>query len=382
VSRSPQDTVRIEALGVPDNAAQFDFNFERWTSFCLRNSIVAPAECSFEMGDDTGWPRLSTLCTLGAEFVVVVDDRPRMVGRIEALSSPSDARQSTVQSFVVRTKMSDAMYASAPHGLHLKGASIKQFVVACYAAIGLREVDFDFRGDVSRDLMTGKPSQGGRAPVDLDPLTEEQAKVTPPESVFSAVDRHLRRHGLLHWDGPDGRIIVAKPDDTQEPLGALFSFRHSGGHFNNIVSINREQDVSQSPTALGVFGVGGGKLFSKAKVSALRRNEDLVARGFRRNVVIVDEGLRTKALAGSRANREFATRNRGLDRLDITVDGLAYKDGRDLLPWTPDTVIDVTAAQLGGGLGPYYIEEVEMNRSADRSDTSRLSLVKQGVWVL
>ena len=382
MSRSPLDVVQVNALGVPGETQQFDFNFRNWTSFSIKNSIVAPSEASFELGDDTSWGRLSHLCQLGAEFVVMVDDRARMVGRVEAISSPSDARQSTVQSFVIRTRMSDAAYASAPQGIQLKRASVKQFVLACYAGIGLVEKDFDFRGDVSRDLMTGKGSRSQRQAPALDAMTEEQAKVNPPETVFAAVDRHLRRHGLLHWDGGDGRIVVSTPDDTQEPLGHLHCLRYPFGQFNNVVSVQRDQDVSQSPTVLGVFGIGGGVSFPKAKVSTTCFNEGLIARGFRRNVLIVDEAVKTRQLAASRANREFALRNRGLDALQITVDGLSYREGSELLPWTPDTVHDVILEQLGGALGNYYLESVEMTRNASASDATKLMLVKQGVWVL
>jgi prophage tail gpP-like protein len=382
MSRSPLDVVKVNALGVPANATLFDFNFQDWTSFSVRSSIVAPAEASFELGDETGWERINTLCTLGAEFIVVVNDRPRLVGRVEALSSPCDAEQGTVQSFVVRTKMSDAVVSSAPQGIRLKGASIKAFVLACYAGIGLRENDFDFKGDVSRDLMTGKNSRGERPPRALEPLKEEAAKVNPPESIFTAVDRHLRRHGLLHWDGPDGRIIVGAPDDQQEPMGAICCYRPPYGQFNNVLSIERVMDVSQSPTILGVFGIGAGKDFSKSPIASILYNEDLIARGFRRSVIINDEALKTRSLAAGRASREYATRNRGLDRLSITTDGLSYTEGSFLFPWSPDTVFDVTVTHLGGALGSYYVEEVELARNASAGDVTRVTLVKQGCWVL
>lgn len=382
MSRSPLDIVAVNALGVPSNATLFDFNFRDWTSFSVRSSIVAPAEASFELGDETGWERINTLCTLGAEFVVVVNERPRLVGRVEALSSPCDAHQGTVQSFVVRTKMSDAIISSAPQGIRLKGASIKAFVLACYEGIGLTEKDFDFRGDVSRDLMTGKDSRGQSPPKELEPLKDEQAKVNPPESIFAAVDRHLRRHGLLHWDGPDGRIIVAAPDDQQEPMGAICCYRPPYGQFNNVLSIEKTIDVSQSPTKLGVFGIGAGKDFSKTSLSSIRHNQDLIDRGFRRSVIINDEALKTRALATGRANREFANRNRGLDRLTFTADGLSYTEGSNLYPWSPDTVLDVVVSHLGGALGNYYVEEVELTRNASAGDVSRVSTVKQGVWVL
>lgn len=377
------DVVKVNALGVPNDATNFDFNFERWTSFQVKNSIVAPAEASFELGDESGWDRVSQLCQLGALFVVMVDDRARMVGRIEALSARSDARQSTTQSFVIRTKLSDAMYSSAPQGIRLKRASIKDFVLACYDGIGLgRENAFDFQADVSRNLMTGKDSRGQRAPIDLEPLTEEQAKVNPPETIFAAVDRHLRRHGLLHWDGPDGRIVVGAPDDQQEAIGTLRSLKWPSGQYNNVLSVERSQDVSQSPTVLGVFGVGGGRDFSKSKITTTLFNQDLLDRGFTRTVVIIDEALKTKKIAAARANREFSQRNRSLDRLTVTVDGLSYREGAELVPWSPDTTVDTILEQLGGALGNYYLEEVEMTRNASQGDLTKLSLVRQGVWVL
>lgn len=382
MSRSPLDVVEVNAYGVPNETTVTDFNFADWTSFSLKNSITEPAEASFELGDDSGWDRLNALCGLGAQFMVRVDDRPRMVGRIEAISGPSDARQGMTQSFVIRTKLSDAMYASAPHGLQLKRASVKAFVLACYEAIGLTEKDFDFRGDVSRDLMTGKGSRSPKQAIDLDPLTDEQAKVNPPETVYAAVDRHLRRHGLLHWDGPNGKIVVAAPDDQQEPLAKFRCTRGTARQYNNIISVERTQDVSQSPTDLGVFGVGGGKDFSKSKIIKRLQNDDLKRRGFRRTVIIIDEGLKTKKLATARANREFSTRNRGLDRITIKVDGLSYREFSELLPWSPDTTHDLVFDQLGGALGTYYLEDVRMSRNASDGDTTELGLVKQGVWVL
>lgn len=382
MARSPLDVVRVNALGTPENATLFDFNFSDFTSFSITSGITGPAEARFELGDDSGYPRLQELCGLGAQFVVMVNDRSRLVGRVEANSSPCDADKGTVQSFVIRTRMSDAVISSAPQGIRLKGASIKEFVLACYEGIGLLERDFDFQVDVSRDLMTGKDSRGQRPAKPLEPLKEEQAKVNPPESVFAAVDRHLRRHGMLHWDGADGRIVVGAPDDQQEPLGALCCYRPPYSQANNLLAIERVQDVSQAPTILGCFGISSGKDFTKTRLWSQLQNDDLIRRGFRRAVVINDEALKTVALAESRARREYANRNRALDRLVCVVDGLSYNEGVELFPWAPDTVFDVAVTHLGGAIGNYYVEEVELRRSSDAGDTSQIMLVKQGVWVL
>jgi prophage tail gpP-like protein len=397
----PFDRITVEAFGTP-GATSFDFNFEDWTTFSLTSTILQPAEASFELGDQTGWDRLAELVDLGSQFRVFIDDRLRLTGRIENLNSASDARQSATQRFTVRTILSDAVFSAAPQNVRLQGRTVREFLIALYADLGLTEADFDFRGDVSRDVMTGRITKGPDAfgrrrgidgrliadpPAGFEAIeaTEENCKVQPPESIFESADRVLRRHGLLHWDGPDGKIVVAPPNDMQDPIGVLRSIRgedDAAGQFNNMLSLERDQDVSQAPTEIGVFGSGGKASFARASVSATIRNQALIDRGFRRRAVVLDEGMFSKDVAARRARREFVSRSRGLDQLTITVDGLSYRDGAEPLPWAPDTTVDVFDDTLGGVLGVYYVEDVRMQRDASSGDVSRLSLVRQGVWQL
>lgn len=380
----PTDTLTIEATGVGGAPTpRVDFNFEDWTSFRIRTSMVEPAEMSFELGDDTGWDRLNSLVQLGSEFQCFLADRPRMRGRIEAIDSPSDAKSGTTQRIVIRTKLSDAIYSTAPIGIRMRGTTLKQFVLACYAGVGLTENDFDFRGDVSRDIMTGKTSRTSQAPAVFEGIKDDEAKVQPGESIFAAVDRHLRRFGFLHWDGPDGKVVVAAPNDQQDPIYFVQLYREPGlAQLNNALSITRAFDVSGSPTHLGMFGKSGGGDFTKAKIGSVLFNPDLIAAGFNRRVIVIDEGLKTREIARRRANYEFAQRNRGLERLVIEVDGLSYREGSALIPWSPDCVVDVVSAAHGGALGAYYIETVEMERAVRTGDHSTLMCVRQGVWDL
>jgi len=376
------ETVTLEASGA-GGPSFVTFQVEAFTSVSIRNSIVEPAEVSVELGDDTGWDRLSAITGLGSQYQVYVNDRPRIRGRIEAIDSPHDAAQGTVQRLVIRTKLSDAIYSSAPAGIRMRNISIRDFILACYASVGLTEADFDFRGDVSRNLMTGKSSKGGRSPVALDRLEADRAKVGPSETIFAAVDRHIRRHGLLHYDGPDGRIVVAAPNDTQDPIYFFRSFADAQlAATNNVLSATRALDVSSAPTHLGVFGKTSNADFTKAKLGAVVFNPDLIAAGFNRRVVVVDEGLRTRAFADRRASREFAQRNRGLDRLTITTDGLSYREGAQLIPYAPDTVADVLLASQGGALGAFYVESIQMERSAGAGDRTTVIAVRRGVWDL
>ena len=382
----PLDVLRIEARGRGGSISgtgEILANFEDWTSFSLRTSIVEPAELSLELGDDTGWDRLNEVIQLGSEFQVYLGDRPRLRGRVECLDSAADAKQGATQRVVIRTKMSDGVYHSAPQGIRLKGVSLKQFVLTCYAPIGLTEDDFDFRGDFSRDLMTGVSSRGGRPPRALETLRQEQAKVQPTESIAATVDRHLRRHGFLHWDGADGKIVVAAPDDQQDPIYFLQLYKESNlAQSNNVKTIQRTFDVGQAPTILGIFGAGGKVDFGKTKIGAVVFNPDLIAAGFRRSVVILDEGLKTRDVATHRANYEFAQRNRGLERVVVGSDGLSYREGANLIPYAPDTVADVVSALHGGALGAFFVESTQLSRTVDEGDNSTLLMVRQGVWAL
>lgn len=382
MSISPIDVVRVEAMGVPGTSSAA-FNFEDFTSFSLHSTMLGPSECSFELGDDTGYDRLSEYLKLGARFRVFVNDRLRLTSRIEMHDASLNADRSMTESFTVRTKLTDAIFSSAPIGVRVTGVSIKQFLIALYASVGITEADFDFRGDVSRNLLTGKDGKGKRPALPLEPIKEEEQKVQPPESVYAAADRFLRRHGLLHWDGPDGKIVVAPPDDEQIPSYVLRSFRGDEAQFNNVLECDRVQDVSEAPTELGVFGTSKGKGgFAALKASAVVSNPALLAAGFTRRIAILDEAMSTQVLAIHRAARELSIKNRSLEKLTVTVDGLAFRDGLDPVPWAPDTTVDVILETLGGALGVYYVEDVQMARNAGDGDKTKLMIVPKGVWVL
>lgn len=381
MTASPIDVVHVEAYGSAGRQG-LDFSFEDFTTFTIHNSMTGPSEASFELGDDTGYDRLSELLKLGSRFRVFVNDRLRLTGRVELHDVAISAARSMTESFTIRTKLTDAVFSSAPSRVRVTNVSIRDFVLAVYGSLGFTAADFDFRGDFSRDLLTGRSSKGKRSPVPLEPIKEEEAKVQPPETCFAAVDRHLRRHGFMHWDGPDGKIVVGAPDDQQEPSYVLRLLTGPDGAYNNVLEAQRVQDVSEAPTELGLFGTGAKAGEPRAKASAIVRNQALIDAGFTRRAAIVDEAMRSVAFAERRAAREMSTRRRGLEKIAASVDGLAYRDGLDPIPWSPDTVADLYFELIGGAIGAYYLEDTQMTRSADSGDLTRLTFVPKGVWKL
>lgn len=377
-----RDVVRIEVIagkGTPGGC------LDRFTSFELRNDITMPSEASFEIGDDLSWSSLGNVFQIGTQFQVLVNDRPRMRGRVEMNNAPLDPGAGAVIRFAVRTKLSDAMFASASQTTRVLNVSIKDFILALYKPLGYLEKDFVFSQDAARNLLTGKDKRGGKPPTDLEPIKLDEARVKPPETIYAAADRHLRRHGWMHWDAPDGRIVVGAPNDEQDPtffFNAYRTYLVGNPDTNNILSASRTRDWSGIPTTLGVYGIGGKRDFTKSRVAGVAVDLDLIRAGFYRPVTMVAEGVRTNDLAYRTALRDLAARSKSKDGFAIAVDGFSQWDGDTATLYSPDTVADIRTDVAGGEAGPYYIHATTMTRSADNGDTTQIEAVRRGIWRL
>lgn len=373
----PVDVVRVEAKTGSGLAT-----FDRFTSLELVSDITGPSEAAFETGDDGSFRELRELIAHGTEYRCFLNDRLRMTGRVEMLDIPIDAQAGATVRFIVRTKLADAMYASAEPKTRVKGVSLKQFLIEVYKPLGYVEADFVFDADVARNLITGVGGSSGAAPSDLEPIKEEEAKVDPPESIYMAADRHLRRHGFMHWDSPDGKIVVGKPNDTQDPT---YFFRlHIGPEAvqNNLLRATRSQDWSELATRIGVFGTGGKKDYSKSKVRGFADDAEMTAAGFYRPVIIVADGIKKAALAERAARREMSARSKRKDAWELTIDGLTWWDGYKSIPFAIDSVCDLETSAAGGPAGAYYVHRVISKLNTEEAGTTSLSVVARGVWQL
>lgn len=371
----PLDTIRAEAVGVG--------SLDRFTSAYVANDLTQPAEAGFEVGDDGTWNDLENYIAPGTEYRVFVNDRLRLSGRVEVLDAPVDV-DGAVCRFTVRTKLSDACYASAHPATKIKDVTVKQFILELFDPLGFKESDFVFDADVSRNLMTGLSKTTGAPKVDLEPLKEDQARVNPPESIMQAAQRHLSRHGYMLWDAADGKIVIGAPNDQQDPIYDLRMFRGGQGQINNILSATRTRDWSELATTVGVFGVGkwGASTFLQAPFKAVTTDDDMLKAGFYRPILILNEALRTEAMAQRQAARELTNRSLRKDSWDFVTDGLSFWDGSEQTQWAIDAVANVAVEVAGGPVGPYLVHRVELRRDAQSGDASRISAVKQGIWKL
>lgn len=346
-------------------------DLDRATQVSLTRDLTAPSECRVEFGDDDTWRDLQSAIAIGVEADVVVADRAFMRGRLLARQMSTSARAGNTIQLTLRTALADAMFAVCDSKIRVKGASLKDVIIRAYESIGVGESSFVFAADVEKDVAAETP--------DARELTQDEARVHFPETVYAFVERHLNRWSLTHWDLPDGRLIVAAPNDARPPVYA-FTMSRQNPSSNNIIGATKLEDFEQVPVKLWVFGTAGGRDATASKVRGSDVDPLLLSVGPRlqRNAAVVDQSLKTTSQAESRARREMSNRSRRKDAWEFetpnwTQGGFAYQVNQ-----TCDVKVDLA----GIPQGKHLIWRVQLDMSADRGLTGRVSTVAQGIWKL
>lgn len=372
------EVVTIESVGGSGPSVRID----RATQYDLTRDLTAPFEARIEMGDGGTFEALAPALSIGRRITLALNGTPMISGRMLSRGSPVSAMSGATVTLTVRTRLADAQFASATP-FSLRNATLKDAVLGAYKTLGMTEADFIFDANVSRDLFTGK-AKGGSAMVDLAKVSEEDARVRPPETVFEFCDRHLRRFGLMHWDAPDGRIVVGKPDDTLPPTYAFQLVRSGRG--NNVLDARRTEDYEQVPTALSAYGQGGGRDYRRARVSGSVSDQTLsgLEQALPRPTMVIDESITTKVQAEARARREMAQRCLNRDSWDLTLAGWTERiDGRSTgVPYSPDTTASVRVDVVGPASGIYFVWRVSHRGSVGEHHTTTITAAQKGVWVI
>lgn len=366
---------QLDRIRVESKSGSIDI----FNSIEVANDIEQPSMCGFDIGNDGSYETLAKTLKHGETFKVWLNDRLRMTGRVYSLEEPSTANEGTTVRVVIQSFMAEAHYASADPATRVEKVSIQDFLVALYAPLGITPSDFVFDADLSRNLITGKGAKGAAAPADLEEMKPDQAKVSPPESIFDAASKHLQRFGLMHWDTPDNKIYVGKPDENQQPLYRLQCKRGKQSAGNNVLSIQRVTDWSDVPSELRVYGGGQAKDATKAPFRGYESWLDVLETKFHRPVIILSSGAKNKSQVDAQARREMAKRSKRKDAFEIEVDGWSWFDpkSKQAIPWAINTTVDLDVDSLGGAVGCYYIHKVSCKGDAANQSTA-LSVVGFG----
>lgn len=375
--RRRPDTVRVESAGAV---------FNRVESCEIVNDILGVSEAVMRVGDAASLRSLSGDIAPGAPFRVLVNGRPRFTGRTD-INAGDISNNGAAIDITLRTRLADARYASATAGQQVEKISIRDLVLNAYKIIGLGAADFKFGEFADRDVMTGKAS-GAKDELDLDKITVQQARVQPPETVYEFVERHLKRHRAIHWDGPSGEVLVGRPDDAQMPLYRLQLVRGSRSRGNNIISCKPLRDWSEVASDVTVYGQTYGGDYTRSKIKAIELDDEVSLRAaqtghFFRPVTLHQQLAKDIDAAKRAAKRGLSARNRRKAALEVVVDGWSYWNGNEQIPWANNTTADVELeTEIGGVMGRWLVVRTAMRRDADEGDTTTLTLIGQGGWTL
>jgi prophage tail gpP-like protein len=368
----------VELAGGPGTLGVFE-------SFEVSSSIAQPSEAKFVIGDDRAWKNLEKDILPGAEYSIRINKRTLFSGRVEANEIPGDAGGVKV-SIILRTKLSDARYASADPAIKVSHTTIKDFILALFAQHGYTETDFYFSSSAGTDLLTGAP-QGGKENPNLAAMTLQQAMVQPPETVLECATRHLQRHGLMMWDGPDGKICIGQPNDTAKPSYTLRSRRDGPGSIaNNLLEWRRLKDWRDIASEISVYGQTDGTDGFKRPVKARVVDDEVdaiaqrAAKHFYRPIRFPAERAKNSLEAELAAHRELGVRRRRKDGWEMATDGWTYWDGTKAIPYSINAVANVEVDAAGGPRGPYLIWRVGYAMNVQAAQTCQLACIAPGLW--
>lgn len=359
--------------------------FDAFQQIEIVTDLFDVSTATFEIGDDDAWSELERIVRPGRGMRIYLNDLLQMTGRAEVNEVPTTADGGTIIQLVCRTRMADARVASADPRIRFRDASIRDFLIALYAPHGYTAGDFSFAPAADRKLVTGK-AIGAEDPVDLEPLKPDAMKVAPPETVFEAAQKHLKRHHLMHWDGADGRILVGRPDDEQPPSARLICRRAGAG--NNVISIRRVRDWSDVPSETWVYGATAGRDVLKAALRGVAVDLDLAAAAaasgdFFRPVLLPSEGAKSQAQVDAQAAREMAARRQRKDAWDVELDAWTYWDGSTNTPYAVNTMVEVDFETTdANAAGRYLVTRVARRLSAEGGASATIALIAPGILAL
>lgn len=370
-TRKP-DVVRIEtSSGSLDAIERFEIIHE----------LGGPAQATLTVGDDGSWGELGQMFAPGTDWKVYVDGAIQITGRVEVEELDGGLETGIGVRVTIKTKLSDAFFATADAGVKVVGASIKDFIVSLFEPLGYSQSDFIFTTYAVRDLMSGKRGNSDQnPPADLEPIQVPQAKVQPGESIFDVASRHLERHGLMLWDSPDGKIVIGAPDNESPISYRLACKRGEPSKANNLSRFKRIRDFSDSPSEVWVYGQTWGADIAKSSLFGVAPNLDVLKVAsetghFRRKAIRVMNQIRSQEQARAKAARELTMMRMRQDAWSVRCDGLSHWDGSQQVKWALAAMAEVDSDVLGGPQGSYMIHKLRLTGDTNAGTFSDLELV-------
>jgi prophage tail gpP-like protein len=366
--------------------------YRNWMELDLDSDIFTAAD-SFIMRA-TNPERVFVGAFREGEFLdVYVGDDRQMAGVIDDVEFTGD-KDSERMSLTGRDRAALLLDNEADH---LKAANLtleelaKKLIKPSY---GIRNIVLD--NNANRKLLLGKKDRKSKAGTSRTAATglfaklpRGSTKVDPGQTIASIFDKHTKRLGITWWMTAQGDIFFGKPNYAQEPS---FNFAYytprtaSAQRFNNVLSYSVRRSMGERYSEIAVKGQGrpsakGGVFGSSrattqgAKFDATAKDDELIARGIERKLIIADNDCVDRAMAQRRADFEMGMRRMKGLTIELTVPGFRQNDRL----FTIDTLATLKIETLGID-GTFWIVQRRFTEKFDQRRT-QLTLHQPKVWL-
>jgi prophage tail gpP-like protein len=238
--------------------------------------------------------------------------------------------------------------------------------------------------DANRKVMTGSTPKVTKpiAAVSDDVLTEPNAQQKTLQAKIGQrwygefLKPQYDRGGLFltaSCNEPNS-FILSTPNANQNPL---YRIRHRRGAEDNVVkSVMFKNEPTARFAQCVVHGRRGGGAEARSKILGTYVDQEMVALGYKKSLVVKDDKCTTTKQAEFLARRKIAESRRAAWQLQYTVSGHTTPSlVKGTAVWAPDTIVEVDDEDLGVS-GLYYVESVE-HRGAPQTETT-LTLMRPG----
>lgn len=308
--------------------------------------------------------------------------RLQMTGKIETVETHTDRAGGSVIILEGQDHLGPLVNGDALPSIGGKNPSFRDVIFQQLAPYGFGSASVVVDGDASRALLTGKPAAGTTlskdAPIVLEDLKLEKAHAQSGETVFSFLERHARRFGLLVWGTPDGKIVFGRPNYEQKPLYSFLCRVGPAGTSNNVEVLARKTSVMHRPSEIHVYGHSASRDFALSDVHEIVYDDYVRSCGIYSPLVIHDNNAKTKEQARQRALYEMGVRRQHGDVCSFKMMGHQAEDGAI---YSIDTIGDVQW-DAGGVHEARYVISRTFTRSKGTGTHTQVELVPKYSLVL
>jgi len=367
--------------------------FDEWLSLEMRDSFTDPlGDVRFEAAPSRpNLPEYLNKLRKGELVTVFVNDANQGTFLIQTVTTRISKEGGVIISATCNTVLVTPYQGSVDPKLSFKAsadAPIGTIVARALAPYGLDTViDGDPAANVS--ALTGRPIGGGRAPINIDALKQDQACAQEGESAYQFCARIVTRLGVAMQVNFDGAVLLTVPDHDQDPAYSLVQSNDvtiSGDRFFGDIEIADTNDNQFSECRVrGNPSDKSGATQTSLPDATVKASELFPDRPTYRSTAATYKPLILKdknahSIERCRSVAKLALGIRAKDAFTVTgaVAGFVSTTGR---VWTANTIVDVRLDAIGFH-EPMLILERTLIRNRSDGDITRLKLIPKGALVL